>query len=59
MTPKELAILLNVSQGQIARILRESGGFAAPTVGRYQLESWAREMRQAEMYLREWLREVS
>lgn len=54
--PRDLAVKLNVSQGQIARVLRESGGFACPTVGRYLLESWAREMRDAEAYLRHWFK---
>lgn len=53
MKPRELAIVLNVSQGQIHRCLREG---TTPT--RYMMETWAREMREAEMYLREWIRDV-
>jgi hypothetical protein len=55
MTPREVATLLNVSQGQIVRALADTTN--APTVSfvlvsRYNLECWKREMRTAEMYLR-------
>jgi len=52
MQIKDLVVLLNVSQGQIHRILVQSNSSASPTVRRYELETWAREMRNAEMHLR-------
>lgn len=60
MNPKDLAILLNVSQAQIARIIAKADAnntvSACPTVSLYMLESWAREMRDAEIYLRDYFR---
>lgn len=47
MKPRELAVLLNVSQVQILRHVQNK---TTPTL--YELESWRREMRLAEMHLR-------
>ena len=55
MAPKDLATCLNVSQCQIHRLL-SADDTGVVTVSRYALETWAREMRNAEMYLRVWIR---
>lgn len=51
MKPRELAILLNISQGQIARAL-QSPSANMLLVPRYDLECWQRKMREVEMHLR-------
>jgi hypothetical protein len=54
----ELATLLNVSQAQIVEVLKTPEGCMPQyhvTVTRHMLESWKREMREAEMYLRQQL----
>lgn len=58
MKPKGLAVLLNVSQAQIARILNDvsEGDGRSVRVNRTMLDQWRREMRDAEMYLREWFK---
>jgi hypothetical protein len=57
--PKSLAVLLNVSQGQMARAQNDLNAARHPyvLVSRYNLETWQREMRDAETYLRDWFRE--
>jgi hypothetical protein len=60
MKPRDLAVCLNVSQGQIRRQLCDTNAQRAPyvLVSRYQLEQWAKEMRNAEIYLSEWTRDM-